>query len=355
MKLIKNLLDSFKSKIIFKVITNKYLWKLSQFYLIKIKPLINYNLIKLKIKLKKIKQNEKINSLENIGLLVNVVNICNANCVFCAYKYYKDKRMLMTFKTFKKIIDEIKLFKGKNIDLTPTLGEILIDQNLFEKIKYAKKNEFHVSAYTNGILLNKNNNYKKLVDSGIDYIALSVGDIDPKIDSEIYKISIESSKERWIGINKLINYFLAKKNKKIKLSFRPKRAPWEIIKEPEFKSILKKLDENNINFSLEYDNWGGMIKPKDLIGIMSLKKVQSNFFIPCRMFNTLSIFPDGSVRLCGCRVKNSIYDDLLIGNIKNNSLLELINSKKVINIKKSFKNNNPPEICKNCSFYNPEI
>jgi radical SAM protein with 4Fe4S-binding SPASM domain len=345
-------INSIKNKIRFEFVTNKYLWKISQFYLIKIQPLINHNLIKVKKKKKKVKKKK---SLKNIGLSINVINSCNANCVFCAYKYYKDKKMLMNFKIFKKIVDEIKKFNGNNIDLTPTLGEVLIDPNLFEKIKYAKKKNLYISTYTNGILLNKNNNYKKLVDSGVDILTVSVGDIDPKIDSKIYGINIKSSKERWKGINKLIDYFLTKKNKKIHLSFRPKRAPWKIIKEPKFKIIFKKLGKNNINFSLRYDNWGGLIKKKDLIGIMSLKKIQNKVFIPCRMLNTLSIFPDGSVRLCGCRVKESIYDDLLIGNIKNNSLLELINSKKVIKIKKSFLNNNPPEICKNCSFYEPKM
>lgn len=347
MKNIKYLFKSFKNKLKFNIITNKYLWKLVQFYLLKIKPLIYYNLIKNK-------KIEKNYSLKKKLITINVITSCNANCVFCSYKYFKDKGMLMDFKTFKKIIDEIVINMGKNIDFTPTLGEPLLDPNLFEKIKYAKKKKLNVSMYTNGILLNKNNNYKKLVDSGIDNLTISVGDINPKIDSEIYKISIKSSQEKWKGIFKIIDYFLLTKNKKIKLSFRPKRAPWKIIKEPKFKLILKKLGENNINFSLEYDNWGGLIKKNDLIGIMGLKKNFKKLIFPCRMLNNLSIFPDGSVRLCGCRVKKSIYDDLIIGNIKNNSLINIINSKKIIDIKKSFLKNKAPEICKNCSFYEAE-
>jgi radical SAM protein with 4Fe4S-binding SPASM domain len=350
MKNIHELIDSFKNKIRFECITNRYLWKISQFYLINIKPLIEYNLIKLN---KNKKDFKKIGSLKNIGLAINVITSCNAKCVFCSYKYFEDKGMLMDFKIFKKIIDEIAFFNGKDIDLTPMMGEPLLDSNLFEKIKYAKKKGLKISMYTNGILLDKNNNYKKLADSGIDGIMISAGDVDPKMDAEIYNISIKSSKERWKGIIKLIDYFSAKKNKKIKLSFRPKRAPWMIIKEHEFKTILEKLGEKNINFLLKYDNWGGLIKKENLIGIMGLKKPFKKTFIPCKNLNALSIFPDGSVRLCGCRVKTSIYDELLIGNIKNNSLLELINSKKVLNIKKSFLSDNPPKICKNCSFYEP--
>lgn len=350
----KNLRDSFnalKNKIKFKIITSRHLWKFSQFYLLEIKPRIVYALMKLRKKSEKIK---KINSLENIKLSINTITACNANCVFCAYKYFENKGMLMNFKTFKKIIDEIAGAGGKNMDFTPTLGEPLLDLNLFEKIKYAKNKKLNVSMYTNGILLNKNNNYKKLVDSGIDELAISVGDIDPEIDSEICKINSKVSEERWKGIIKTMDYFLEKRNKKINLSFRPKRAPWKIIKDCEFKKILKVIGEKNIDFSLKYDSWGGSIKKKDLIGVMRLKKPFKKMFIPCANLNSLSIFPDGSVRLCGCRVKKSIYDELLVGNINKNSLLELINSKKVVRIKKSFFNNNPPDICKNCSFYEPE-
>jgi len=351
-KLIKSILYRIK----FELITNRYLWKFIQYYVSELKPKINYY-IKIKRKfLKQIKE-EKISSLKNINITINVITTCNSNCVFCSYKYFKEKGKTMEFNFFKKIIDEIVKYGAKSINITPLLGESLLDNNLFEKIKYAKKNDLYVSMYSNGILLNKDNNYKKLVDSGIDNISISVGDVNPKVDSEIYNISIESSKERWKGINKLIDYFWEKNEKNISLCFRPKNPPYIIKSDPIFKKILKKLknDFSKISFSLKYDNWGGLVTQKDLIGIMRIKKPFKNVFLECENLNAVSIFPDGSVRLCGCRIKNSIKDDLYIGNLNKNDIINLLNSKKVKKIKASFLNNNPPEICKNCSFYEPII
>jgi radical SAM protein with 4Fe4S-binding SPASM domain len=344
-----------KKIIEYDLITNKYLWKLVQIYTNKIKPFFIDFYLKYFKKYNSNKKIKRITSLKNMKFQITISTSCNANCVFCAYKHFKDKGMIMNFDTYKKIIKNYIKSGGNFVELAPTIGEVLINKDFFKMIKYAKLNNLYVRTFTNGLLLNKNNNYKKLIDSNPDCIYISVGDIDPKIDSKIYGINIKSSKERWKGINKLINYIPNKDKEKLMVGFRTIRAPYLLTKELKFKQILKKLGKTRIDFALKFDDWGGLVKKEDLIGIMKFRKPISITSIPCKSLNFLSIFPDGSVRLCGCRVKESIYDDLLIGNIKNNSLLELINSKKVIKIKKSFLNNNPPEICKNCSFYEPKI
>jgi len=57
---------------------------------------------------------------------------------------------------------------------------------------------------------------------------------------------------------------------------------------------------------------------------MRLKKVKfSNSMYPCLNLWNVVILYDGSVRLCGCQIKNDEYDDLVVGNIFEKSLKEI--------------------------------
>ena len=69
-------------------------------------------------------------------LLVMPTTICNGNCVFCAYKYFKDEKKIMPFELFKKIIDDYSANGGKSVDLTPAQGEPLTDPGILEKIGF---------------------------------------------------------------------------------------------------------------------------------------------------------------------------------------------------------------------------
>ena len=42
---------------------------------------------------------------------------------------------------------------GKRIELTPTVGEALLDTGIFDKIRFAKEQGLVVAFYTNGTLL----------------------------------------------------------------------------------------------------------------------------------------------------------------------------------------------------------
>ena len=146
-----------------------------------------------------------INSVKPI-LHFTPTNICNAKCIFCAYKKINDEKLIMNFETFKKAIDEFKNLWWKKISLTPIIWESLVDIWLFDKIKYAKDNWFHVSVISNWILLLVNDNYKKLVESWLDAFALSFWDINIENESFIYWVSENLSKQKIDWIIKFLEY-----------------------------------------------------------------------------------------------------------------------------------------------------
>jgi radical SAM protein with 4Fe4S-binding SPASM domain len=109
-------------------------------------------------------------------------------------------------------------------------------------------------------------------------------------------------------------------------------------------------------FLQAFDNWAGCITKKDLHGNQVIKTCSQVKKYPCKALKTLTVLPNGDLKLCGCRFNKTLKDELVIGNIKKDSLQNLIkNSEKWKEIIKSFGSEKEPIICRRCSFYKPDI
>ena len=112
-------------------------------------------------------------------LVAGVTNICNAKCTFCAYpKVVANKTLetgVMSFEVFKKAVDEWAALGGQSLDLTPVVGDPLVDPGILQKVDYAVNKAGLKDVYltTNAILINKNDTYKKLIDLGIAAVFIS--------------------------------------------------------------------------------------------------------------------------------------------------------------------------------------
>ena len=87
--------------------------------------------------LKKTKIEEELKK-KFLGLNVETINICNANCIFCAYQYQKRPTGTMDTKLFETLIADYVKIGGGLLGLTPTVGEPLADTEIVERIKYAR-------------------------------------------------------------------------------------------------------------------------------------------------------------------------------------------------------------------------
>ncbi len=291
-------------------------------------------------------------------LYINPTNYCNAKCTFCAYRKLNDKFETMGMDLFRKIIDEFASLGGHSVSLTPTVGEIFVDPTIYEKIAYCKSNGLFVSIVSNGLLLNMNENWKKISASGVDELFISTGDIAPHYDAQVYGVHETLSKARIDGFLKLAQekeQTGAKFN--LVMAMRPQRRCYQILDDLK-QSPLWDYYQRKV-FKIEwlhgYDNWGGMITQAELIGVQKLRSGAALKKYPCSNLFQLSILASGHVRLCGCRLKNTAYDELVIGNLKEKSLSQIWESEERKKVVHDFVSGRLPEVCKGCSFYGPRI
>jgi radical SAM protein with 4Fe4S-binding SPASM domain len=290
------------------------------------------------------------------GLVIIPTTVCNANCVFCANRFLQDERQRMPFSIFKKAVDEYKKLGGKRISITPTIGDIFTDPNIFQKINYLEKKKMDYGFYTNAILLHQY--LDEVLNSKIKKLYVDIADIIPKYDSEVFQISEVTSRKR---LETLLNLLVRIKKEESKMiiqfSFRGQRSPRKIFRDLKKSSFFEfyKNGSLELSFLQEYDNWGGLITAKDLLGTQGLKCPPKIRKYPCEALFNLSILPNGNIRVCGCRCLKTLNDKLIIGNIKTDKLKDLLKSKKWEAILNSSKINDLPEVCKNCSFYRAKI
>jgi MoaA/NifB/PqqE/SkfB family radical SAM enzyme len=292
-------------------------------------------------------------------LMTGVTNICNAKCTFCAYpKVVANKTLqtgVMSFEVFKKAVDEWASLGGQSLDLTPVVGDPLVDPGLLKKVDYAVRAGLkNVFLTTNAILINKNDTYKKLIDLGIGGIYISTQGTSREAYEKIY--GVKHYDEAMSGIHNLIKYNRSKgEPAHIVIRFRNHEKPGQIIRSKDFQEKLKPYfsEKVRVNFTVDYDNWGGTIKPEDMSGSMRLRKLPPPLNVPCINLFNFTVRHDGRVRLCGCRLATNDNDDLVVGDIREKTLEEISKSDEAWKIIEGFYSGKRPHTCLDCTVYQP--
>ena len=74
--------------------------------------------------------------------------------------------------------------------------------------------------------------------------------------------------------------------------------------------------------------------------------------LPCERTFYLGILPDGYVRACPCRFgRKGVHDELIVGNILETDLEDIWCGEEIRGIRRSFVENELPEVCRSCNDY----
>jgi MoaA/NifB/PqqE/SkfB family radical SAM enzyme len=251
-------------------------------------------------------------------LRIEVTNRCNAACIFCAYSQMHRKKTIMDFPTFKKAVDQYIEMGGKNISLTPVVGDPLLDPLLKNRLSYLAnlKSDIRFYFYTNGILLNEKLNEFLLKLGSSFELRISLGGLSEGEFSAIMGRNgfdqVWSNIEHLIQIKKKLNL-----SGGLRVALRTSEKTW-VGSRWDYLTTQEKLGTLSLEKPRYFDTWSQRIDSEELNRHQLPRIVPSSRRGACVFLYTKPIcLTDGRVSACGCR---DMEGDLIIGNLKNSSL-----------------------------------
>lgn len=282
---------------------------------------------------KKAEELEELSNPPQIDIELNAG--CNMKCPFCIHGYKNIKNNLMSTETYRKIIDEAVEFGIKSLKLT-YINEPMLRHDLEDCIKYAKKaGILNVYMVTNGVLLTEKR-YDRLIDSGITKVFISLD----AATAETYNKQRLSGKFEKVKSN--ILGFIKRRNER-KLQFPLVRVSF----------LRNKINEHE---EAEFDNqWRGVVDIITYQNMTEIPDIDSGLTLNKNITNTTGCsFPfkqllvdnEGDILPC-CKMGGK---KLALGNIKDMTLKQAWNSKKMKNLKWIHKNNlwTENDVCTKC-------
>lgn len=119
------------------------------------------------------------NNLEKIT--IEATNSCNLNCKTCfltgiknkKIKFFDNKSCNFSFKLFKKLTKQLKLFDSySNITVNLSGGEPFLNPEILDILKYSGENNIRLMIFTNGTYDNKIN--QKLIRNNVFAVMFSI-------------------------------------------------------------------------------------------------------------------------------------------------------------------------------------
>jgi MoaA/NifB/PqqE/SkfB family radical SAM enzyme len=288
-----------------------------------------------------------------VTLKFETTNLCNANCIFCAYQYDTRPKGIMSMELFKRAFKEYIDMGGGNVAFAPMVGEPTLDPYLLKRLSIIKEGSSIKNCYlfTNGILLDKVG-ITQLLSSGVNVIHISTAGFDKDMYQRLYR---SRKYDRVINnIHEILkkNYEMGKPVR-ITLEIRHDESVRKVLNKQDFKErISPYLDKKHISSLMYFDDWGGLIEKSDLSGSMKLAKPKRGK-VPCSRTFSAMVTWDGKVRACACRSLFEEVDELIIGDLEKSSLEDIWYGDTLKDLRSGFEHGAIPKVCQNCSMYVP--
>lgn len=289
-------------------------------------------------------------------LKVELTNICNANCIFCGYQYQKRKKGLMDEQTYLKALNDSAAIGTRAISFVPIVGEPLVAKEFIARVRQAREWGFsRVYTYTNGIWI-KRRGAGSLLGSGLTELAISVPPLEQTHFEQLFRSNeygeLVSGLEEILSLNEKQHWPV-----KISLRFRSHLPESEVLNLPDYVNRIKPYLRNGIfdvGVLTDFDDWGGVITERDLVGEMRFSEMKQDRSRPCRNLFNLTVLWNGLIHACGCRFPDSGANSaLMLGNIHDISLREAWHSGELRDLRESFPKGCLCDECQNCRSYNP--
>ncbi|VVB59250.1 Coenzyme PQQ synthesis protein E [uncultured archaeon] len=255
------------------------------------------------------------------SLQIEPTNYCNSDCICCCSSRSTRKKGYMDLHLFKKIIDDAAQIRIKKIHLY-LHGEPLLHPQIVEMISYIKSKNLGIHISTNGMSLNKEK-IENILRTGINSADL--------LTFSIYGYSKDIHEKIMRGVKhdvvlKNIFDFIELRNK-LHINGPAIETALFIIPEnynerdPFTKYWQGKVDHITVyeNISEYFSNFGKMVP-------LNIHRDHTCL----HLWERMCIYWNGDVTIC-CADINGEY---IVGNLENQSIKEIWNSKQLLSIKK---------------------
>lgn len=283
-------------------------------------------------------------------LAIELTNICNANCRFCAYRHQRRPKGVMSSELFEYAIHQYAEAGGGILNLTPIVGDPLVDASLVSRIKFAKqiKQITSIFLYTNLIGLDSFDP-RDVLSSGLDRINISTSIGSKETYARTFGVdrydSVMRNLETLLGENRRLNDPV-----KVTVHVRADKTHDQITSSPVYRRIRRQYGRAVCHIDDQYDNWTGLIEEDDLPHHHAFPHLE-NMSEPCaELYNGMIVFLNGDVGICWRR---DLEAKLVVGNMRDSSLKDIWRGERVRTIREQWVEGNIPTICRKCYCYTP--
>jgi len=269
---------------------------------------------------------------------IEPTNICNIKCNICPQVSSSfPKRGMMDEKLFQKIVLQLRQLKPKHVTLHLS-GEPLVHPKIVQFISDIKKEGITVAFSTNAMLLTKSR-IEELIHAGLDDIRIDFAASKKKYefirqnanwnkvyDNIVTLFEIKKKQNLFIPRILIINVDVTNNKKENALNlYKLKKLFQEYKNKAEF-------------LNLELHTWSGEFAQdaeKDtFLTKHSLLPNKGTKYYPCpHLFGSFNITWNGDVVPC-CR---DLQKNYVLGNINDNTVMELWNSKKLVSLREKHR------------------
>jgi len=286
------------------------------------------------------------------AIAIELSNDCNSNCYMCPRQDLTRNVGHMSLELFKKIIDELSQNKVILRKLFfHWLGEPLMNENFDKMISYAKKaNVAEMLVMGSNIIALNRENAIRLIKSELDELFVSLDALKP----ETYKKIKGHDKGLDVIENNLIQLVNLKKEMKSSLPYIRLKILKSEINKDEITDFKKKWEPivDEVYVEEDLNAWNGTNEDvNDQITNDPIYKEIIRGKVtrwPCnRLWYQVAISQDGYVSPCLADWDGTGF----IGNINNQSLFEIWNSEKLVEMRRKQLDNeyNNLVMCKDCN------
>lgn len=287
------------------------------------------------------------------SLSIETTNICNSDCVFCANSVMTRKKMSIDMGLFKKIVDDFAASGGRDIDLTDTIGDPLLDKKLVERGRYVRRYpQFQSLGFVSTLQWLHKHDLDALIDT-FTWIGVSI----TLSGRESYKkfFGVDKYDAALSNLRKLLGAIKAKNaNFFVGISLKPTdENDAAILGHPDFIEINDlmggTLEQQVRDRSFVVDDWQGAVQ---LPAYLKKRPLYPRAFRPCSMlYGRLMVYSNGKVSACSCRDFEA-DSDLILGHVGESGIMELWNGDKLRDLRRNWRwKNRVPQICKSCRHY----